>query len=244
MLGLSAVQVREHSTNHARRCEPQDLDVWLLSTQLAPTERPIYENVLSLSERQAAARFRFEADRERSVVSRGGLRWILSTYCGLPPNELNFQTAKHGKPTLLGVPSALDFNVSHSGDYVLIGVTTGIPCGVDIERSNSRVRERDIARRFFCPREVEWLNRTDRGFLRLWTMKEAIIKAVGRGLSIPLSDVDVTDIAEGKASSMTLNTPEVERQTLWLKELDIVEGYAAAVAMVGSDGHINLIPSS
>jgi 4'-phosphopantetheinyl transferase len=228
------MQVRQHATNHALRSERQRLDVWLLSTQLHPAERAIYEDVLSSSERQAAQRFRFEADRERSIASRGGLRWILSGYCGVPPNELNFQVSKHGKPSLAG-PIALEFNVSHSGDYVLIGVTEGSPCGVDIERSNSRVREKDIAARFFCPREVEWLDRTDKGFLRLWTMKEAIIKAVGRGLSIPLCDVDVTDIAEGKASSMTLDTQE-----LWVKELEVVEGYAAAVSMVGGEAEVSL----
>src|SRR5262245_50103396 len=100
MLALSATQVRDYAT-HARRCEPQRLDIWLLSTRVHSTERQIYEGVLSSSERQKAARFRFEADRERSVVSRGGLRWILSTYCDLAPHELNFQIAKHGKPSLL-----------------------------------------------------------------------------------------------------------------------------------------------
>lgn len=242
MLALSATQVREYTTNHARKCAPQHLDSWLLTTRIPPAEQAIYQSVLSSTERQAAARFRFEADRERSVVARGGLRWILSPYCGVAPETLNFQVTKYGKPSLLGVPLAPEFNVSHSGDYVLIGVTTGTPCGVDIERSNPRVKEKEIAGRYFGPREVEWLDRTHKGFLRLWTMKEAIIKAVGRGLSIPLSDVDVTDIAEGKTSIMALKTPDIETQTLWLKELDIVEGYAAAVAIIGDQGRVNLLP--
>jgi 4'-phosphopantetheinyl transferase len=244
MQALSAIQVREYTTNHPQRCEAQHLDAWLLTTRIPPEERSIYETVLSSAEQQAAARFRFEADRERSVVARGGLRWILSAYCGVAPDALKFQVTGHGKPSLLGLPAAPQFNVSHSGDYVLIGVTISAPCGVDIERSNPRVKEKEIARRYFCPREVEWLDRTRQGFLRLWTMKESIIKAVGRGLSIPLSDVDVTDVVEGKTSIMMLKTPDVETQTIWLQELDIVEGYAAAVAMIGNGGRVNLFPFS
>ena len=243
MLALTAMQVRRYTENHGRICEPQQLDAWLLSTVVPPAEREIYEEVLSATERQVAARFHFDADRERSIVARGGLRWILSAYCGVSPQALTFRTDTYGKPSLSGVPSAPQFNVSHSGDCVLIGVSLG-PCGVDVERSRTRLSEHSIAERFFCPREVKWLRRTQNGFLRLWTMKEAVIKAVGRGLSVPLSDVDVTDIAEGNASTITLETPGLEKQTLWLKELNAAKDYAAAISMVGSEGAVNLCPSS
>ena len=241
MLALTAMQVRGYTENHGRICEPQQLDAWLLSTVVLPAEREIYEDVLSATERQVAARFHFDADRERSIVARGGLRRILSAYCGVSPQALTFRTDTYGKPSLSGIPSAPQFNVSHSGDCVLIGVSLG-PCGVDVERSHTRLSEHSIAERFFCPREVKWLRRTQNGFLRLWTMKEAVIKAVGRGLSIPLSDVDVTDIAEGNASTITLETPGLEKQTLWLKELNAAKDYAAAISMVGSEGAVNFCP--
>ena len=241
MLALTAMQVRGYTENHGRICEPQQLDAWLLSTVVPLAEREIYEDVLSATERQVAARFHFDADRDRSIVARGGLRWILSAYCGVSPQALTFRTDSYGKPSLSGIPSAPQFNVSHSGDCVLIGVSLG-PCGVDVERSHTRLSEHSIAERFFCPREVQWLRRTQNGFLRLWTMKEAVIKAVGRGLSVPLSDVDVTDIAEGNASTLTLETPGLEKQTLWLKELNAAKDYAAAISMVGSEGAVNFCP--
>ena len=241
MLALTAMQVRGYTENHGRICEPQQLDAWLLSTVVLPAEREIYEDVLSATERQVAARFHFDADRERSIVARGGLRRILSAYCGVSPQALTFRTDTYGKPSLSGIPSAPQFNVSHSGDCVLIGVSL-VPCGVDVERSHARLSEHSLAERFFCPREVKWLRRTQNGFLRLWTMKEAVIKAVGRGLSIPLSDVDVTDIAEGNASTITLETPGLEKQTLWLKELNAAKDYAAAISMVGSEGAVNFCP--
>ena len=241
MLALTAMQVRGYTENHGRICEPQQLDAWLLSTVVLPAEREIYEDVLSATERQVAARFRFDADRDRSIVARGGLRRILSAYCGVSPQALTFRTDTYGKPSLSGIPSAPQFNVSHSGDCVLIGVSL-VPCGVDVERSHARLSEHSIAERFFCPREVKWLRRNQNGFLRLWTMKESVIKAVGRGLSIPLSDVDVTDIAEGNASTITLETPGLEKQTLWLKELNAAKDYAAAISMVGSEGAVNFCP--
>ena len=241
MLALTAMQVRGYTENHGRICEPQHLDAWLLSRVVLPAEREIYEDVLSARERQVAARFHFDADRERSIVARGGLRRILSAYCGVSPQALTFRTDTYGKPSLSGIPSAPQFNVSHSGDCVLIGVSLG-PCGVDVERSHTRLSEHSIAERFFCPREVKWLRRNQNGFLRLWTMKESVIKAVGRGLSIPLSDVDVTDIAEGNASTITLETPGLEKQTLWLKELNAAKDYAAAISMVGSEGAVNFCP--
>jgi len=242
MRSLSATQLREVTHGRTRHCQLQYLDVWLLSARIDAGERDIYERTLSADELERAGRFHFEADRDRSIVARGSLRRILSTYCACRPEALVFRAGEHGKPALLESSVPVEFNVSHSGDCVLIGVTTGNECGVDIERSRSRLSEEGIAERFFCPREVEWLRRNEKGFLRLWTTKEAIIKAVGRGLSIPLSDVDVTDVVEGRASDITLRTSGLESQTLWLKEMSLLEDYAAAFAVVGSSREIRLMP--
>lgn len=242
MLPLSAMQVLDYTHGLTRSCETQCVDIWLLSARLEASEREIYERVLSNEERERAARFHFQADRDRAIVARGGLRQILSTHIGIQPQGLVFQKGAHGKPSVLESAIPIEFNISHAGDCVLIGITMKDECGVDIEQLRSRVSEEAIAERFFCPREVEWLKRTGIGFVRLWTMKEAIVKAVGQGLSIPLSDVDVTDIAEGNVSAITLNTPGLESKTLWLKELNIVEGYAAAAAAVGTEHTIRLMP--
>ncbi len=158
---------------------------------------------------------------------------ILSAYTGVPPAELMFQVGSHGKPSLSTDP-AIEFNVSHSVGFALIGITQGIPCGVDIEHARAGRHEAAIADGFFSPREIRWLANTAGGFFRLWTAKEAVIKAVGRGLSIPLSDVDVTDVVAGRATSIVLDTPGVEPRTIALAELTIGEDYAAAVAVDGA----------
>jgi len=241
MLGLSGLQVEDCARKHTRKCEPGRLDVWLLSTRMSQADREIYEGVLTSEEKQRVGRFHFDADRARSIAGRGGLRWILSAYCGgIPPGDLMFETGLHGKPALIGLPAPA-FNVSHSGECVLIGIMTGAQCGVDIERKRSCLDEESIAQRFFCQREVEWLRRTKDGFLRLWTAKEAIIKAVGGGLSIPLTDVDVTDVVDGKTFAMTLKTPGTPEQVICLRELELATEYTSAVAVTGEQPAICLI---
>ena len=231
---LSVTQLHEHlSTHPGKPPERQRLDVWFLSTRMTDEERESHRAILSAEEQTRAGRFLFDADRDRSLAARGGLRLILSAYSGVRPADFVFKTGSHGKPSLFAPGIPLEFNVSHSGDCVLVGVTRESPCGVDIERSRSSRSELAIAERFFGARELDWLKQTEGGFLRLWTAKEAIIKAVGRGLSIPLSDVDVTDIVAGTASSVVLETEGLERRAIWVNELVLIEGYAAAVAVDG-----------
>jgi 4'-phosphopantetheinyl transferase len=241
MSPLTPRQVSDYTKGRPRSCQLGYCHLWLFSARVDIGEREILEKLLSADERERADRFHFARDRTRFIVARGGLRLILSSYCSAPPQRLEFQTDSYGKPALLGPSAAMEFNVSHSGDYVLVGVTAGVPCGVDIELGRADMEELAIAQRFFCAREVEWLSRTEKGFLRLWTAKEAVIKAVGRGVSIPLSDVDVTDVVEGKTSSITLRSAGMEPQTLWLNELSLVPNYAAALATVEEKCIVHLI---
>jgi len=233
MRPLTPKEVFDYTEGQLRSCGSVYCDLWLVSARIDVAERDILYEVLSADERDRAGRFRFEEDRARSIHGRGGLRRILSSYCQVPPHRLEFYTGTYGKPQLVGGSAGLEFNVSHSGDYVLIGVTSGAQCGVDIECGRRDIEEVQIAERFFCPREVEWLLRTGNGFLRLWTAKEAILKAMGSGLSVPLSDIDVTDVLEGKATSATLRPPHGYAQKFWVSELSLVPNYAAAIATVG-----------
>ena len=147
---LSAAQVRVASLQGPRACDSRYLDVWLLSSKLNAEQREIYEGVLSNDERARARRFVFEEDRARCITARGGLRWLLSSYCGMNPDELRFQTGDHGKPSLHKSPVQAHFNASHSGEYVLIGITAEAECGVDVELPRSNRSELDIAERFLA----------------------------------------------------------------------------------------------
>jgi 4'-phosphopantetheinyl transferase len=221
--------------------EPGEIHVWLLSAMVDAEQRAVYRSVLSPDERERADRFRFMIDHDRCIVGRGGLRQILSWYCNEDPANVQFEIGSHGKPSLRQLSSDIHFNMSHAGDYVMIGVTEGAECGVDVEQ-HSQLSEQEIAERFFCRREVEWMKINEFGFTRLWTMKEAIVKAVGRGLSIPLNDVDAVDVATGNTSRLLLQTPGVDPQTLSIRELRLSEGYSSSIAAVGLEFTLRLMP--
>ena len=155
--------------------------------------------ILSPEERTRAAAFRFAEDREKFMASRGALRMILASALGDEPDALRFDYGPHGKPTL-ATPwegSGLCFNLSHSGDWTLIALSRGGLVGVDVEFHRPDLEFEKLARRFFSDSDCRRLlalapDETMPGFYRCWTRKEAYIKAVGGGLSIPLRNFDVS----------------------------------------------------
>jgi len=129
--------------------------------------------------------FSTDALRSRWGAARGTLREVLGRALACAPAEVRFRYAAHGKPQLAG--SALRFNISHSGALAVIALAR-FEVGVDVELPRKR-RSDAIARRFYAPGEIERLFaqaddplRAD-AFFRLWTCKEAFLKATGEGLS-------------------------------------------------------------
>lgn len=208
----------------------RDCEVWLLTARANAPGNEMLEELLSVDERKRATRFRFEEDRVRFIVGRAAARWILASYCSVSPDRIQFRRGSHGKPALLTPSASVEFNVSHSGEYVMVAVTSDTECGVDIECARPRAEEISIAANYFSGQEMEWLSRTEAGFLRLWTGKEAIVKALGGGLSVPLCDFDITRVLEGSTSSITISTRGHVPRTVWLNEVAVPPGYAAAVA--------------
>ncbi|HEY4144725.1 4'-phosphopantetheinyl transferase family protein [Pinirhizobacter sp.] len=125
------------------------------------------------------------------------LPW-LGAYLGVSPADLRLGHGPFGKPALEGEHSRLSFSWSHTGEVALLGVAWELPeLGVDIERDRPRPRLLDIAGRYFAVGETAWLAAQppeDRqaAFLRLWTAKEAVLKAHGQGLSYGLHRVGFT----------------------------------------------------
>ncbi len=136
---------------------------------------------------------RHDGARNRFATSRIARRLLLGSITESASARLTFGEGPHGKPTLPGGP---EFSASHSGDAVLIGVTDDIPIGVDVELVRSKPRLDAIARRFFSPREASYLETLDptqrtAAFYRLWTLKEALVKAIGTGIAGNLSQTEV-----------------------------------------------------
>jgi 4'-phosphopantetheinyl transferase len=158
------------------------------------------ESCLSDAERERAARFRFERDRRRFIVARARLREELAARLGVRPEAVRFAYGDNGKPRL--ADHALQFSVSHCDDVALFAFSKTAEVGVDIEAIRP-VREADaIAVQFFSPLEhagYAALAPRDRllGFFRVWTRKEAYVKALGVGFSMALERFDLSVAPRG-----------------------------------------------
>lgn len=183
-----------------------DVDIWLISLL---DER---ETVLSPDEEIRAARFHFEDDRIHWTRARSALRTILATYTGSSALDLIFVTGPHGKPSLEGVPSQVEFNLSHAGDWAIVAVTTGSPVGVDIERARKGVDLAALLRRL----GETSLPETNDELLRAWTRREAKSKAVGGALF------------------------DQHNHDFRIADLEAPAGYAASVALIGRDPVVRL----
>ena len=139
---------------------------------------------LSTAERERADQLSRPEVRRRFIAARSGLRRVLASYLSVPPRSLEFFKGPQGKPALPGGPQ---FNLSHSDDLALCAVAHGRQVGIDLERLR-RIPERDdIARQWFREEEREAYHAEsasrDSAFLRLWTRREAYLKAIGTGLA-------------------------------------------------------------
>ncbi len=173
-------------------------------------------------------------DRDRFVVAHGSLRLILAHELGAPAQELTWTRGRHGKPELAGSWTGLRFNLSHSADLSIVAVSASRAVGVDVQHLVPGLDTMGLARRFFRPDEVAYLDGDPAGrFARLWARKEAVIKAGGgrlwRGLSLPvhgeptmLVDYDATEGVEGAGPYRVC-------------DIDAPHGYRAAVALAGAD---------
>ena len=164
---------------------------------LSDISEEAYNMALSLmpdERRQAVERLRFEDDRKRTTAGELLARRILSQCCPVRPEDVIFSRTARGKPFAVGLSA--HFNVSHSGEYVLCGISDR-PIGVDIQIMRP-VDDRLISR-VCTPRELSYVNEcgiTDeeklRRFFLVWGGKEAYFKCLGTGITA-FEEADVTD---------------------------------------------------
>jgi 4'-phosphopantetheinyl transferase len=193
---------------------------------------------LSPAEQAAANRFRFERDRLHYVVAHGVLRQILSRYVGLAPAQIEFLHNAFGKPFLeAGAGEAqTQFNMSHSGDIVVVALTCGRHIGVDVEVMRPIDDFAAIAMSHFTPAERAFIDGHPgplrrNAFFQCWTRKEALIKAVGKGLSMPLShfDASIPPGRSGRRIEGVAEFPFVE--SWWITDIAVPDGHAGALAI-------------
>ena len=148
--------------------------------------------LLTGGERARSDRYRLARDRRTGLVTRALVRVTLSRYCDVPPARWRFRANDHGRPEIASPTSPLRFNVSHTNGLVVCLVGRGRELGIDAESPHRDRRWLDLADRFFAPAEARALRGVPaadrpRRFLEYWTLKEAYVKARGRGLTLALS---------------------------------------------------------
>ncbi|HIJ61495.1 MAG TPA: 4'-phosphopantetheinyl transferase superfamily protein [Rhodospirillaceae bacterium] len=159
-------------------------------------ELPDWWEPLDAGERQRAGRFRQAADRRLFLAAHWLTRRLLADYTGEPAAEIRILSATDGKPRLAGHPT-VSFSLTHTRGLVACGVAEEAEIGIDAEILDCQIQFDAVARSFFAPAEAEAIERAEGEtrielFYRLWTLKEAVVKADGRGQSIDAIAFDLT----------------------------------------------------
>jgi 4'-phosphopantetheinyl transferase len=184
--------------------------------------------------------FRFDDPRRRYVIARGTLRRLLGQYLDMQPTVIELASDRNQKPRLAAKHemSGLHFNVSHSGDLAIIGFALGCEVGIDVEQLRDVGHLEQIARRFFHPSETSAVlaapeTARNLAFLRCWTGKEAILKALGTGIVGNLADfqVPIDDDWQGWVECAA-QSPSGRRPRCSLEQLTPDDDYVAAIACV------------
>jgi len=192
--------------------------------------------VLSAEERIEAERFRTDELRRRFVVRRARLRELLARYLEASPRAVCFDRGAFGKPALAAPwsGSRLQFSTSDSADVGLVAVAIDIALGIDVERIRLIPDLEDMVRRFFAAGEKEALGRLPESgrleaFFHGWSRKEALLKALGTGLSLGLDRVVVSLTPDDPRILAVEGSPESAGR--WhLDDLYPAAGFAAALA--------------
>lgn len=206
------------------------VDVWQGRLSLSADTLARLASRLSDDETLKAQAFKFPTLGDRYIAARGMLRETLAGYLAVDPAVLKFVSGPYGKPALLD--EALHFNISHTADSLLIAVANFADIGIDMEAIKLRRNFDSLAERCFSDREYQgWcelpVELQAEAFYRLWTKKEAFVKAVGRGIALGLEQCE---FALGSGGQLVAIPDEYGPASAWLvQELDVDDAVKPAL---------------
>ena len=187
--------------------------------------------LLSPEERVTSSRFLQAKDRYTYVFAHALTQRALRDATSRPSCRLVADT--HGKPHLSPASKPrLWFNLTHTDGLVACALARK-PVGIDAEQVTRSIDWLGIAERFFAREEVEWIrsvpsNEVARAFLKIWTMKEAVVKAAGRGLAMPLDSFAI----DPRMARPVLRTDLAELSgRCWLRQ-EAIGTHEVAVALI------------
>ena len=182
---------------------------------------------------------KLESNVKKSFLAgRASLRIILSKFLGTESGGITFSNTNQGKPEISGEysESFIKFNTSHSGAYILTGISLAFEIGVDIQEIRAITSPERLMRRQLTNAEYERISVLEDGlrvneFFRYWTRKEAVLKASGIGLLFPMNKIDVSLITSRQSSEVLCDGLS---GSFFVSDIEIVNNYTASVALEGS----------
>lgn len=215
-----------------------ELHVWLAFDRELAGEPLVasFTALLDAGERERAARFRSDEHAHQFLVTRALQRSVLSVYAPeIAPADWRFVAGERGKPELAPEFSGvgLRFNVTHTASLVVMAVTRAGLVGVDAESLDARAAPLALATRYFTADEARQLagcsaSEQQRCFYRLWTLKEAWLKATGRGVADGLAGISFDFDAAGNVAQVAMPGDDLSRWQFWQGQIG--EQHLAAIA--------------
>ena len=210
----------------------------VLHVELTPHSKneAVASTLLSHAEHRRADRFLYPGPRRRYILLRAALRYLLCDRLGCGNDTLSFQTAKHGKPYAVvhGAPASIQFNVSDSGKHGLIAIAPAGSVGIDVEERSVKRDLDGLAEMVFDADErasmltVAGKQKVER-FYRLWTAKEALVKALGTGLYLDVSTFQAPLALLRGSTGAEFRFPHLPEVAWWVEDLGTSD-FAAAIA--------------
>ena len=224
--------------------EARSVHLWTADVRTFQIDLRRFTALLSPGERRRAARFADPEHRMHFILTHGFLRLVLSRYLDRQPQLLRFQPHANGKPRLVKATDSprLEFNLAHSAHMTMIAVASGWPVGVDVEALTRPVRAQAIVERYFSPTERDHFaslppSRANKEFIRYWTAKEAVLKAVGLGLAGGLSHCEVVNHPGGHSATVRFAGQHKPRS--WqVRFFPLSTTYLGAVAAEGAEWQV------
>ena len=195
---------------------------------------------LSESELRKADRLRITKQKQQYLIAQAFLRCLLSNYIHEEPNEIELVQDKFGKPYLniKNNQNRVNFNLSHSYDLIAVAICYNSNIGIDVEKVRSGRNFLGIARRFFSSDEFKALHtlppeKRQEAFYRCWTRKEAYLKAIGKGIRLPINNFTVSVLPDLPASLLKMDNAQGEASMWNLIDIETLPDYKASVAIKG-----------
>lgn len=195
---------------------------------------------LTSYEIERAFKYKFDRDRARFIIGRALLRKMLGDILDFDPFQIKIESDNYGKLFLSNIEQQhLHFNLSHSEDYIIYAFCFNDEVGIDIEKIDPSINHLEISENYFTDIEIKYLkDSTDKDirakrFFRIWTRKEALLKALGIGLLLDLKKINVTTDSID-LSKTNIKLPSDKHKYWEVKDLFIDNEFKVAISYSGA----------